>query len=123
MDFHEKRKLKKILYSKLTLIILGIIVIWFSFAAWNMYKKERDTRLKRVEQKEILNELKTRKMSLSEEIERLNTEYGIEQEVRSKFEVGKEGEEMIVIVDNFEEKDINIKDAKKTFWQKIFNWF
>lgn len=123
MDFYEKRKLKKILYSKPILAILVIIVIWFSFAVWSMYKKESDTRLKRIEQKEILEELKTREWSLSEEIERLSTEYGIEQEVRSKFEVGKEGEEMIIVVDNFEEKDLNIKDIKKIFWQKVFDWF
>lgn len=123
MDFYEKRKLKKILYSKPILAILVIIVIWFSFAVRSMYKKESDTRLKRIEQKEILEELKTREWSLSEEIERLSTEYGIEQEVRSKFEVGKEGEEMIIVVDNFEEKDLNIKDIKKIFWQKVFDWF
>lgn len=123
MDFYEKRKLKKILYSKPILAILVIIVIWFSFAVWSMYKKERDTQLKKIEQKEILEELKTREASLSKEIEKLNTKYGIEQEVRSKFEVGKEGEEMIIIVDSLEEKDLNVKNTRKTFWQKVFDWF
>ena len=103
LDFHEKRRFKRLLYSKVTLVILGFIVIWLAFAVWSMYKKERDTRLRRIEQKEVLNELEGREESLREEIERLSTERGIEQEVRSKFEVGKDGEEMIIIVDNPED--------------------
>ena len=79
MDFHEKRKFKRLLYSKITLIILGLIVIWLSFVVWSMYEKERDTRLKRIEQREILNELEGRESSLREEIERMSTERGIEE--------------------------------------------
>jgi len=60
---------------------------------------------------------------LREEIERLSTERGIEQEVRSKFEVGKDGEEMIIIVDNPEDEGFSNKEIKKTFWQKVFSWF
>lgn len=123
LDFYEKRKFKKLLYSKPTLIILGVIVVWLSFVVWNMYKKERDTRLKRIEQNEILNRLKDREGSLHEEIERLSTERGIEEEIRSKFEVGKDGEKIIVIVDNPEEKNTTQNEEKKSFWQRIFSWF
>lgn len=123
MDFHEKRKFKRLLYSKITLIILGLIVIWLSFVVWSMYEKERDTRLKRIEQREILNELEGRESSLREEIERLSTERGIEEEVRSKFEVGKDGEEIIIIVDNPEGANAEKKETEKTFWQKMYNWF
>ena len=123
LDFHEKRRFKRLLYSKVTLVILGFIVIWLAFAVWSMYKKERDTRLRRIEQKEVLNELEGREESLREEIERLSTERGIEQEVRSKFEGGKDGEEMIIIVDNPEDEGFSNKEIKKTFWQKVFSWF
>ena len=88
-----------------------------------MYEKERDTRLKRIEQREILNELEGRESSLREEIERLSTERGIEEEVRSKFEVGKDGEEIIIIVDNPEGENAEKKETEKTFWQKMYNWF
>lgn len=88
-----------------------------------MYKKERDTRLRRIEQREVLDELEGREESLREEIERLSTERGIEEEVRSKFEVGKEGEEVVIIVDNPDDEDVNKKEIEKTFLQKIFSWF
>jgi len=88
-----------------------------------MYQKEKDTRLRRIEQKEILDELKGRETALQEEIDRLSTQKGIEAEIRGKFEVGKEGEEMIIIVDNPEEEDQKNTGLEKTFWQKIFDWF
>ncbi|HJL55583.1 MAG TPA: hypothetical protein QGF60_00005, partial [Candidatus Paceibacterota bacterium] len=74
------------------LIILAIIVVWLFFAVFDMYKKERDTGLKSAEQREILNELEERETALQDEINRLSTEKGIEEEIRSKFEVGREGE-------------------------------
>jgi cell division protein FtsB len=123
MDFHEKRKIKRLLYSKPTLIILGLLVIWLSFNVFGMYKKERDTRLRRIEQKGVLNELEGREESLRTEIERLSTDRGIEEEVRSKFEVGREGEQVIIIIDNPEEESIGQIEQEKTFWQKIFGWF
>ena len=99
------------------------MVIWLSFNVFSMYKKERDTRLRRIEQRGVLNELEGREESLREEIERLSTQRGIEEEVRSKFEVGREGEEVIIIVDNPEAENVGEKYTKKTFWQRIFNWF
>lgn len=122
-DFHEKRRFRRLLYSKVTLIILALIVVWLLFTAWDMYKKERDTGLKSAEQGNILNELKERETALQEEIDRLSTEKGIEAEIRSKFEVGKEGENVIIIVDNPEEKDQKNTGLKRNFWQKIFDWF
>jgi cell division protein FtsB len=123
LDFYEKRRFRRLLYSKVTLIILGLIIIWLLFAVWNMYQKERDTRLKRIEQKQVLDELKGRETALQEEIERLSTERGIEAEVRSKFEVGKEGEKVFIIIDNPEKENSPEDDSKKGLWQKIFDWF
>lgn len=123
LDFYEKRRFRRLLYSKVTLIILALLVVWLFFVVLSMYQKERDTRLRRVEQREVLNELEAREESLREEIERLSTERGIEEEVRSKFEVGKEGEEVIIIVDNPDAEDTSKKETKKSFWQKVFSWF
>jgi len=123
MDFHEKRKFKRLLYSKLSLIILALIVIKLSFSAFDMYKKERDTRLKRIEQKNILYEFKKREKDLSDEIKRLSSEKGIEEEIRSKFEVGKKGESVVLIIDNPEEENIKNNIAEKSFWQRLKDLF
>ena len=123
MDFHEKRKFKRLLYSKLSLIILALIVIKLSFSVFDMYKKERDTRLKRIEQKNILYEFKKREKDLSDEIKRLSSKKGIEEEIRSKFEVGKKGESVVLIIDNPEEENIKNNIAEKSFWQRLKDLF
>jgi len=123
MDFYEKRKFKRLLYSKLSLIILALIVIKLSFSVFDMYKKERDTRLKRIEQKNILYEFKKREKDLSDEIKRLSSEKGIEEEIRSKFEVGKKGESVVLIIDNPEEENIKNNIAEKNFWQRLKDLF
>jgi len=123
MDFYEKRKFKRLLYSKLSLIILALIVIKLSFSVFDMYKKERDTRLKRIEQKNILYEFKKREKDLSDEIKRLSSEKGIEEEIRSKFEVGKKGESVVLIIDNPEEENIKNNVAEKSFWQRLKDLF
>ena len=43
--------------------------------------------------------------------------------MRSKIEVGKDGEEIIIIVDNPEGENAEKKETEKTFWQKMYNWF
>ena len=45
-----------------------------------------------------LNELKDRKDKLASEIDNLNTASGLEAEIRSKFSVVKQGEQVIVVV-------------------------
>lgn len=123
MDFYEKRKLKRILYSKITLIILAIIVILLFRSVWGMYEKERNTRILRAKQTQELNELKGREEALRAEIERLSTEQGVEEEIRSKFDVGKDGEEVIVIIDDSKKDETEQKITPKSFWQKLFSWF
>jgi cell division protein FtsB len=124
MDFHEKRKFKRLLYSKVTLVILAVILVLLVPGVWNMFQKERETRSNRKEQQLILEELKEREAQLRAEIERLSAARGVEEELRSKFEVGREGEEAIVIVEpSPEEAAAAARAAEKSFWQKFFSLF
>ena len=52
---------------------------------------------------------------MTEEIARLDTERGVEEEVRNKFEVSKEGEGVIVLLDKKEE-EVKIDKKKGLFW-------
>jgi cell division protein FtsB len=124
MDFHEKRKFKRYLYSKFTLVVLLGILVLLVPGVWNMFQKEEETRANLNEQELILEELKQREANLRAEIERLSSERGVEEELRSKFEIGKEGEEAIVIVNPSEDESTAAgKAQKKSFWQKLLDIF
>ena len=119
-DFYEKRKARNIVYSKPALVILTIITIAFIYSVYGALEKERETRLIRDQRAAVLDELHEREAILQKEIDRLNTGKGLESEIRSKFEVAKEGEEVIVIVEApREEEEIIIREEKGIF-EKLF---
>lgn len=122
-DFHERRKLRNILYSKPILVILGIVFVLLIYSAWGSYQKEFETREKRDQRAAVLEDLQGRKAALEGELERLNTERGVEAEIRSKFEVAKEGEDVIVIVDAPEEKEESPQTPEKEgFFRRLFGF-
>ncbi len=66
--------------------------------------------------------MEVRKEYLESSIGRLNTDFGIEQEVREKFGVAKEGEEVVVIVGEGDEEGGN-SIQKNSLWIRIKDFF
>ena len=123
LEFQEKIKLKKLLYSKITLFILIIVTIFLLNAVWDVYKKQGITKANLVKTATSLGALQVREKTLSSEIQRLNTESGKEEEVRDKYGLVRPGEEVIVIVDKSNDKDAVATSTSESFWGKIGNWF
>ena len=121
--FHEKRKLKQILYSRLTVVLLAVVVIFLGAQVWDVFQKERSTAEKKEQQKRELSELEERERLLQEEIERLETRVGLESEIRGKFEVGREEEGLIVVVDPLEEEIVSNDFKRRSLWQRVLSWF
>jgi cell division protein FtsB len=122
LEFQEKRKFKRILYSKFTLVILIIIIGWILNAVWKVYIKQDLTKNNLVKTARDLEGLRTREKMLSSEIERLKTDGGVEEEIREKYGLVKPGEEILVVIDK--EADINLSSTSTgiSFWQKILDW-
>ena len=92
---------------------------------WNAHEKMQSTIDNRVAIANELEVLSTREAALQEEIDRLSTDRGIEEEIRSKYQVGHEGEQMIVIVQEQEEVEddglIPLPEEKGLF-SKLRSW-
>ncbi len=121
LEFHERRKLKQLLYSKVTLLVLGIVVVFLIVSVFEVYGKERQARMRRAEQERVLADLREREEALKTELDRLGSARGIEEEIRSKFEVGREGEGLIVIVDAPDETAP--PEPQKGLWERFLEWF
>ncbi len=123
LDFQQKRKIRSFAYNKFTLIALFILVLIFLHSTWVIYQKEQESqRLKNISEQH-LEELKYRNTDLEARMERLQTDSGIEEEIRSKFTVAKEGENMVVVVDD--QNAATTSPQPVGFWQKlkaIFSW-
>lgn len=123
--FQKKRKIKNIVYSPFVLIILVAFLFLLIKGVWNLYAKVELSRERlRIDVLE-LSKLSNREENLSNLIDFLKTDFGIENEIRTKFKALKEGEEVAVIVDETNvNKTMETRDiiTPHSFWYKLFHW-
>jgi len=122
LDIQQKRKLRTLMYHRITLVVLALVVAVFLHSTWAVYSKKEESKLLMNSSKESLVKLKDRESQLSDKISRLDTEEGIEEEIRSKFSVAKDNEAMVVVVEGSEKATSSGKE-KQSFWQKVKNLF
>jgi cell division protein FtsB len=120
LDFHEKQRARRFLYSPLTFILLAIIIAVAGRGAWGMYQKSRLTDESLAQTKEAYDALVIREAFLQRELDRLATVAGVESEIRERFGVAKAGEEVIVVLT--EEEKTSLPPPEKGFWGKIKEW-
>lgn len=104
-DFQQKRKLRIILESRFTWAVLLVLAGFMAMSAFGRYQIAHEASLKREETEKEKIRLEGRKKDLTEEVKYLSNDRGIEAEMRRQFDVVKEGEQIVVIVED---------DSKKT---------
>jgi cell division protein FtsN len=121
LDSQQKRKINKVLYHKVTLVILGVVVLLILHSTWVVYQKKLESDdLKNISLK-YKDGLEIRETELQNQINRLETEAGKEAEIRSKFSVAKERENIVVVVN--EDVQNVPTTTKKNLWQKFVDLF
>ena len=105
-DFHEKRKIMSVLYSKAVIFVLCFITILMSISVYNRFTVSEETKEKLEVKQAELNELKMRAMVLESKVTYLQDERGIEEELRNRFDVAREGEQVVILLDR-DTKDLN----------------
>jgi len=124
-NYHKKRGWKNILQSKPVLAVLSVVTLVFAFEVVGFMGKMEVT----IENRKIVEnkvaELEKQKEQLSSDIFKLKTQSGIEDSIREKFGLAKEGENIIIIMD-----DKNPPNTEETppegFFSHLFfwkNWF
>ncbi len=126
LDFKKKRKIKEILYSRVTIVLLFVVFAFSVSNAWDVYKKSSFASDNKKIAEDDLIALEERESNLVRKIDRLKTDMGVEEEIREKFGFVREGEEVVVIVDSSEEKDENADSGFGTareWWKKFTGLF
>jgi cell division protein FtsB len=99
-NFQKKGRLKYLMQSKLFLIFFGIVILAFIYSIFNFVgKTEEASRNRKIAENKII-ELEKSKEKFNSDINKLKTEKGIEENIREKFGLAKEGENMILVVDD-----------------------
>ena len=123
-DFHEKRKIKAWVYSWPMIVVLLIPIGFLSVSVYERYQKERDTKEKRDEQSVKLEALEERASALEAKVEYAKSTEGIEEEIRSRYDVAKEGEQIVIIIDGEEGSNTANVNASRTEPKRksFFKW-
>jgi cell division protein FtsB len=122
MDIQQKRKFRNVIYSKVTLAFLFLLVLLALHSTWRVYLKKRESIAMKVASAERLYELETRDAELEGKIRKLATVSGVEEEIRSKFSVAKDNENMVIIVRE-EPATTTVDEPELSFWSKVRNLF
>jgi len=120
----KQHKTKSALFFVPVIILLGGACIVTGRATWNIYQKAQQAKQNTAIVAEEYNKLKNREQEIEAKINMLDTPLGVETEIRDKLGLAKEGEEIVVIIDESDPvKKVEVDNiAKKTFWGKIKEW-
>ena len=122
LDIHQKRKIRGVMYHRFTLLAIFLVFLIVLHSTWSVYEKKRESESLMNASKNHVAELLDRDKELRNKIQRLDTEIGIEEEIRSKFSVTKEDETMVIVVPE-EENKVTQTDNTESIWQKIKKLF
>ncbi len=122
LDIQQKRKLRSVMYNRITLGVLAVLLLFMTHSTWVVYKKKVSSEeMKKSAQEKVLV-LGQRKEDLETKIDQLGTVSGIEEEIRSKFSVVRTGEKMVVVIPS-DEKNSSSTVKKVTLWERLIQFF
>ena len=98
-ELQQKQKARQRLYSMPALVILGLFTLLIAHGAYSVLKKKQDSAVYVQELQAKVEDLSNRQFEVKSDITRLQTEEGIDTEIKKKFSVSKAGEHVVVIVD------------------------
>ena len=121
-SFQQKSGWRNILHSRPVLAVLGILVLVFAYGVIGFMGKMTVTKENKKIAENKVAELEKQKEKLSVDIDKLKTGEGVEESIREKFGLAKEGEGVIVIVEDENTAELEKKD-KGGFFSFFTNWF
>ena len=104
MDFKRKRLVRNLIFSYLTIAVLGVLIVLLAMSVFERFTVEREMAVRRAEAEAELKALKLRAAALESQVEYLEDERGMEAEIRNRFDVVKEGEQVVIILDDGSEE-------------------
>ncbi len=121
LDIRQRSKIRRALYAKPTILLIALAIVFVGQGAWGMYNKSREAKARADDANQKLTELRERSDELSRDIELLSSERGVEEEIRDRFMVAKEGENVMIVADPEEQKvhSITVGDEKPSTLQRI----
>lgn len=121
-DYQTGVKKKKWYHSMLFSFALLCFCIIFLVNIIHLMKKNKEAAHAKERAREELDLLLDRQKKLEDEIASLNTDEGMEKVIREQYPVAKEGEGVVIILDQSEiDKENGQEGKKESFFKKWFS--
>jgi cell division protein FtsB len=117
--FQEKNIWSNIVQSKPVLFLLFILIVGLAWSVYGLMERMKETAKNKEIEDIKISELRERRDKLTSDIASLKTEKGVEENIREKFGLSKDGESVIIIV---EDKD-QVSDIKKEKQENKLRFF
>ncbi len=122
MNFKRNKIYRRFAYSPLVVVLLTFVLIFVSKAVWSAYQKFTLASSTLQESQNEYMALTARNEFLNSEISKLETERGQESVLRERYSVAKEGEKMVIIVDD-KNSSVTKPVDEVGIWKKFLNLF
>ncbi len=118
--YQAERQIKSRLYSRPVIAVLFILLIFIGNGVYDIYLREKESSRMLGEAESKLTALQGQKNTLAKEEAKLESEEGIDEKIRSKFNVAKPGENVVLIVDDATTTATSTPGFFAALWAKIW---
>ena len=119
LEYQKKLKVRKVMYSNISFVFLLVCIILLAKGVIGIYSKAHESEKNKLTAELEYGKLSERDAVVSAQISDLKTSEGVEKEIRNKFNVTKEGEQMVVIVQKKEDTSIANENVEE---KGFINW-
>ena len=122
-EFQDRRRRswRRLIASRLVQIFLILILILMGESVAQLYQRERVVAKEEEAVKHELALLEAKRAELSVEVTSLETDRGVEEALRERFGVVKEGEKVINLV-GVTATSTETTTTNSSWWQKVVDW-
>jgi len=115
----------RLFFKRLLLVALSVVVIVAAPSVWNIYTKEHESAVIKAQAQAQLADLEARKQHLEASIANLETNRGKEAALRQQYDMGKQGEGMIMIIAATASPPVAATSSSgfKAWVKKVFPWW
>lgn len=119
---NQRQAAARLFLRRLGLIALFVLVVFAASGVWGVYRKERESAERRADAEAERADLEEREGQLSADIERLESDRGLEETLREQYSLAERGEQLIVIVDSAA-TSIEATSTSHGWLERIFWWW
>lgn len=123
-DFQQKRKIRSVFGSRITQGVILLVTLFILLSAYNRYLIARDMAERRFAVEAEIQALEERRQKLDEEVKYLSNERGVEAEMRRQFDITREGEQLVILLDDTEDvatsTDIETATTTSKAWYRFW---